>query len=38
LFLTLHDISLGNQLATLPANYSLLNIDYVTGAVTLYRP
>ena len=38
LFLTLHDISLGDQLTTLPANYSLINIDYVTGAVTLYRP
>jgi uncharacterized protein (TIGR02596 family) len=37
-FLTLHDISLGDQLTTLPANYSLINIDYVTGAVTLYRP
>ena len=38
MFLTLHDVSLGNQLTTLPANYSLINIDYVTGAVTLYRP
>jgi uncharacterized protein (TIGR02596 family) len=38
LFLTLHDISLGDQLTTLPANYSLINIDYVTGAATLYRP
>ncbi len=38
LFLTLHDISRGDQLATLPANYSLINIDFVTGAVTLYRP
>ena len=38
LFLTLHDIPLGDQLTTLPANYSLINIDYVTGAATLYRP
>jgi len=38
LFLTLHDISLGDQLTTLPTNYSLINIDYLTGAVTLYRP
>ena len=38
LFLTLHDISLGDQLTALPANYSLINIDYVTGAATLYRP
>jgi uncharacterized protein (TIGR02596 family) len=38
LFLTLHDVSLGDQLTTLPVNYSLINIDYVTGAVTIYRP
>ena len=38
LFLTLHDVALGNQLTALPTNYALINIDYVTGAVTLYRP
>jgi hypothetical protein len=37
-FITLHDIALGNQLGALPTNYALINIDYVTGAVTLYRP
>jgi uncharacterized protein (TIGR02596 family) len=36
--LTLHDIALGNQLTALPANYAVINLDYVTGAVTLYRP
>jgi uncharacterized protein (TIGR02596 family) len=38
MFLTVHDVTLGDKLSALPANYSLLNIDYVTGAVTLYRP
>jgi hypothetical protein len=40
LFLTLHDIALGDQLTAspLPKNYALINTDYVTGAVTLYRP
>jgi uncharacterized protein (TIGR02596 family) len=38
LFLTLHDVVLGNQLTALPINYALINIDCVTGAVTLYRP
>jgi uncharacterized protein (TIGR02596 family) len=38
LFLTLHDVALGNQLTALPSNYALINIDYVTGTVTLYRP
>jgi uncharacterized protein (TIGR02596 family) len=37
-FITLHDVALGNQLTALPANYALINLDYVTGAVTLYRP
>ena len=37
-FITLHDVALGNQLSTLPANYVVLNIDYVTGAVSMYRP
>ena len=37
-FLTLHDVAKGNALTTLPANYAVINIDYVTGAVTLYRP
>ena len=37
-FLTLHDTALGDQLAALPKNYALINVDYFTGAVTLYRP
>lgn len=37
-FVTLHDVALGNQLTTLPANYAVINVDYVTGAVSLYRP
>jgi uncharacterized protein (TIGR02596 family) len=38
LFLTLHDVALGDQLTALPSNYLVINIDYVTGTVTLYRP
>ena len=37
-FITLHDVALGNQLPKLPANYVVLNIDYVTGSVSMYRP
>lgn len=37
-FVTLHDVSLGDQLATLPKNYASVSIDSVTGAVSLYRP
>jgi uncharacterized protein (TIGR02596 family) len=37
-FLTLHDVTLGNSLTALPKNYALINVDYFTGAVTLYRP
>jgi hypothetical protein len=38
LFLTLHDVALGDQLTALPSNYAVINIDYVTGTGTLYRP
>ena len=37
-YFTLHDIKFGNQLPVLPANYAVVSIDYVTGAVSLYRP
>jgi uncharacterized protein (TIGR02596 family) len=38
LFLTLHDISLGDQLTSLPQNYAVVSLDYVTGTVSLYLP
>jgi uncharacterized protein (TIGR02596 family) len=37
-YVTLHDVSKGDKLTALPANYALINIDYVTGAVSSYRP
>jgi uncharacterized protein (TIGR02596 family) len=37
-YFTLHDVSLGDQLATLPKNYAVVSVDAVTGAVSLYRP
>ncbi len=37
-FLTVHDVSLGDQLTALPKNYASVSIDSVTGAVSLYRP
>ena len=38
IYITLHDVALGDQLTVLPKNYALINLDYFTGAVTLYRP
>ena len=37
-YLTLHDVSLGDQLTALPKNYAMVSLDPVTGAVSLYRP
>jgi uncharacterized protein (TIGR02596 family) len=37
-YLTLHDVSLGDQLKALPANYAMISLDPMTGAVSLYRP
>ncbi len=37
-YVTLHDVGLGDALTTLPANYAVVSLDPVTGAVTLYRP
>ena len=37
-YLTLHDVSLGANVSPLPKNYAIVSTDYLTGAVTLYRP
>jgi len=38
IFLTLHDVTPGDQLTTLPTNYAVISIDPVAGSVSLYRP
>jgi uncharacterized protein (TIGR02596 family) len=37
-YLTLHDITLGDNLTKLPANYAMISIDPTAGTVNLYRP
>lgn len=37
-YLTLHDVTLGDQLTSIPANYAMISIDPVAGTVSLYRP
>ena len=37
-YLTLHDVSLGDQMTKLPANYAMISIDPSAGTVNLYRP